>query len=77
MDILRRLHAHRSRVLEDLTRLEGSELAREILDLTRMRSAAEQWLDRGGPATPNLKSLLVFGLTMGRFLIWLEGEGVT
>jgi asparagine synthase (glutamine-hydrolysing) len=75
-DIYRRLRAHRSRILEDLDRLNESELAREVLDLSRMRAATEQWLNQGGVATPIINPLLVFGLSMGRFLIWLEREGI-
>jgi hypothetical protein len=75
-DIYRRLRAHRSRILEDLDRLNESELAREVLDLSRMRAVTEQWLNQGGVATPIINPLLVFGLSMGRFLIWLEREGI-
>lgn len=76
-DIYRRLRAHRSRILEDLDRLNESELAREVLDLSRIRAVTEQWLNQGGGvATPIINPLLVFGLSMGRFLIWLEREGI-
>lgn len=75
-DVLLRMRSHPNNLAADLDRLEGSALGREILDLPRMRAAVPRLSDMDGAAVPILASLLVFGLSMGRFLCWLEDEGV-
>ncbi|MFZ5705348.1 MAG: asparagine synthase-related protein [Pseudomonadota bacterium] len=71
-DMMARLKAHPGQLMADLERLDQNALACEALDLGRMRRCAEDLLaDRAAPI-----SILVGGLTMGRFLCWLEEEGV-
>lgn len=71
-DMMARLKAHPGHLMADLARLEQCDLACEALDLARMRRCAESLL--AGREVP--VSILVGGLTMGRFLCWLEAEGV-
>lgn len=75
-DLVQRIAAHKGRVLEDINRLEASDLACEILDLPRMRRAAEASLGRPEAQQAELIPLLGFGLTVGRFLCLLEADGV-
>lgn len=75
-DSLLRLRDHPAQLTADLARLDASPLAREVLDLPRLHAAARQ-LSAGDSAAGSLPTgTLVFGLAMGRFLCWLESEGV-
>jgi asparagine synthase (glutamine-hydrolysing) len=71
-DMMARLKAYPGQLMADLERLDQCDLACEALDLGRMRQCAENLL--AGRAAPI--SILAGGLTMGRFLCWLEDEGV-
>lgn len=71
-DAMARLKAHPGPLMADLERLDRCDLACEALDLERMRRCAEGLL--AGQDVPI--SILMGGLTMGRFLCWLEEEGV-
>jgi asparagine synthase (glutamine-hydrolysing) len=73
-----RLYGARDELAAELTRLERSDLAREYLDLSRMRRLYEQM-----PAAPadwgtimrDYYRVLQHGVMVGRFLCWFEAGG--
>jgi asparagine synthase (glutamine-hydrolysing) len=75
-DTLQRLKADRPRVLAELTRLESSDLSREVLDLKRMRALATEFPDETSVGRLQIQGVLVLGLMFGRFLCWMEQGGV-
>lgn len=75
-DWFERLSGAQAQILDELARLETSELARRALDLPRLRRLAEQMPQTGGSAAQQMvdyRIVLEFGLMTGRFLRWFEG----
>lgn len=60
----------------ELERLEGSPLARRLIDLPRLKRLMAQWpKDEHAAETRKLEycSALTRGLHVGRFIRWVEG----
>ncbi len=75
-DWFERLSSAQTQILDELARLETSELARRALDLPRLRRLAEQMPQTDGNAARQMadyRLILEFGLMTGRFLHWFEG----
>ena len=77
-DWFERLSAARATVHGEIRRLEENEMARTMLDLTRMRRLANRF--DSASSDPYLRMLdyrhvLERGLMMGRFLRWFDGDG--
>jgi asparagine synthase (glutamine-hydrolysing) len=72
------MKAARSRISEELTMLERSGLASEMIDLTRLRRLADQIPSgQGGDRTSwsllhSYRWVFELGITTGRFLRWVE-----
>lgn len=75
-DWFERLSGARDQVRDELAALEGSELARAVLDLPRMRRLASR-IDQPPVSREqqmfDYSLVLQRGLMMGRFLRWFEG----
>ncbi len=74
-DWFERLSGAQAQILDELARLETSELARHVLDLPRLRRLAEQMPQTDGNAAQQMadyRIILEFGLMTGRFLHWFE-----
>ena len=69
-----RLSAMRPTLAAELERLTSNALAREVLDLERMRAMLDSWPASEG--APPIDYLLVLerGLAIGCFLLWFSGE---
>ncbi|HSK21296.1 MAG TPA: asparagine synthase-related protein [Longimicrobiales bacterium] len=58
----------------ELDRLETSQIARQCLDLPKMRRLVDHWPDRLERVHERTYPLLLLrGITMGRFIRWFEG----
>jgi hypothetical protein len=76
-DWFERLNGAQPRILDELTRLEQSDLARRALDLARLRQLMEQMPQVGGDADQMMadyRGVLEFGLMTGCFLRWFEAR---
>ena len=74
-DWFERLSGARGRVRDELAALEGSELARTVLDLPRMRRLTDRIDQPPASGTEQLfdySLVLQRGLMMGRYLRWFE-----
>lgn len=74
-DWFERLNQARPAVLAELAQLEQSDLARQALDLARMRDLVERMAQPRGDARrvmTDYRTALDLGLMTGRFLRWLE-----
>ena len=72
------LRAAHSRIEEELDRFDNSVLARNALDLARMRRLVEEIQGKRSDTANFLseyRGVLERGLTMGRFLTWFEAAG--
>jgi asparagine synthase (glutamine-hydrolysing) len=66
----------RSRLLEEIARLEKSDLARDAIDLGRLRQLVERMQGARSDSNRNFsdyRGVLEHGLTTGRFLLWAGG----
>jgi asparagine synthase (glutamine-hydrolysing) len=73
----RRLNPQRQAMAADLERIEASPLAREILDLPRMKRLIEEWPTDEYAAQKRedeYRFLLMRGVHVGRFIRWAEGS---
>ena len=68
------VQAARGRLSEELNRLEQSTLASEIIDLRRLRRLVDRLpaAQNDGRALLDYRGILETGITMGRFLAWVE-----
>lgn len=76
-DWFERLSGAQPKILDELTRLEQSDLAHRALDLARLRRLVEQIPQVGSDADQMMKDyrgVLEFGLMTGRFIRWFEGQ---
>ncbi|HEX9022747.1 MAG TPA: asparagine synthase-related protein, partial [Geobacteraceae bacterium] len=72
----RRVAPYRERFAESLARMEGSETARRLLDLERMRKLVDNWPKddwHTAKVMMDYRSALCNGISAGQFIIWLEG----
>jgi asparagine synthase (glutamine-hydrolysing) len=73
-DWLERAKADQARMLDELTRIEHSELASSALDLERIRELVQRLheTDAGESGTVNLQAVLASAFMVGSFLRWFE-----
>jgi len=72
----RALGEKRAEMASDLERLEGSPLARRLIDLPRLKRAMAQWPKDEHAAEPHkheYAAILTRGIHVGRFVRWVEG----
>lgn len=69
-EYLYRLNGLRPLLTENLEQLEKSSLARQLLDLKRMKALLSQW--PSDPWHPEYLTVLHRGLHFGQFLLWAE-----
>jgi asparagine synthase (glutamine-hydrolysing) len=73
----RRLNARRSTLAADVERLEGSPMARRLIDLPRVKRLLDQWptdehaAQVRGPM--EAKAILTRAVHIGNFIRWVEG----
>lgn len=70
----------RREIAAELEQLEQCDLARRALDLARMRRLVEQWPSSGWETERvrrEYNNLLERGLTVGRFLRWIDESGTS
>jgi asparagine synthase (glutamine-hydrolysing) len=76
-DWLERLQAMRGQAMDLLDAADGSGLAREVLDLGRLRGLVDGLPDVAGTAEELMvtyRTMLCGGLMMAGFLVWFEGK---
>ncbi len=74
-DWFERLDGAQARILDELTRIEQSDLARRALDLARLRRLVEQMPHTGRDARQlfaDYRGVLELGLMTGCFIRWVE-----
>ena len=72
----RKLGERRADLAVDLERLEGSPLARRLIDLPRLKRLMAQWPNDEDAAQPHkfeYDVMLTRGIHVGRFIRWVEG----
>lgn len=76
-DWFERLRGAHTRIVDELTLLEQSDVARRAIDLARLRRLVEQMphADAGAEKTlADYRGVLEFGLMTGRFIRWCEAK---
>ncbi|PTS72531.1 asparagine synthetase B family protein, partial [Sphingomonas sp. HMWF008] len=70
------MEQRRATIRSDVERLESSPLARQMLDLPRLKALAEGWPSDAAGAQARAREyrlVLARGLHMGAFIRWVEG----
>ena len=74
--LVARFHARRQDIARDIESLEASPLARQLLDLPRLKRLMAQWPNDAQEAEhrrDEYRAVLARGVHVGRFVRWVEG----
>jgi asparagine synthase (glutamine-hydrolysing) len=76
-DWFEQVTAQRSRMLDQLARIESSELATRAINLKRIRGLLQEMPELGtgtGSMSPNYREILGSAFMTGRFIRWFEAS---